>query len=69
MQRGKPINVWYQLPVTFRIDDKKTEEQNDENPIFVKVEQMPQYEGGTKALLKFLALLSKKMERLERLLY
>ena len=43
---GKPVRVKYNLPITFKLDDEESVHEH--------VEQMPEFPGGQKALLKFL---------------
>jgi len=43
---GKPVRVQYNLPITFKLDDVESVHEH--------VEQMPEFPGGQKALLKFL---------------
>ena len=43
---GKPVRVQYNLPITFKLDDVDS--------LYEHVEQMPEFPGGQKALLKFL---------------
>ncbi len=59
-QGGKPVPVWYMVPITFTIPSE-TQEAKIEQPTtsgeepFTAVEQMPQYPGGDVALLRFIA--------------
>lgn len=64
-QRGVAVRTKYTVPVTFRLDTPVKEisdvvvvayarDDNDEEPIFEIVEQMPQYPGGQEALMQFI---------------
>ena len=48
-QNGKTVKVSYNLPINFVIDDK------EEDQVFTVVEDMPEFPGGRKALLSYLA--------------
>ena len=52
MQRGKAVAVKYTVPITFRL--KSTVEEAKEETLTV-VDVMPQYPGGDRELLKFIA--------------
>ncbi len=52
MQRGKAVAVKYTVPITFRL--KSPEEETKEETLTV-VDVMPQYPGGDRELLKFIA--------------
>jgi TonB family protein len=55
---GKPVNVWYMLPVTFTLTPEEkgitSPEASGEAPLD-KPEQMPKYTGGKMELFKFIA--------------
>ena len=52
MQRGKAVAVKYTVPITFRL--KSPVEEAKEETLTV-VDVMPQYPGGDRELLKFIA--------------
>ena len=65
--KGKPVSVFFALPIVFNLESKNEdstpvkvekptgkENSNGDKPVFLGVEQMPQYKGGTKALYQFL---------------
>lgn len=59
-QRGEPVKVSYNLPINFALDndDKKVTIINvidDTDPVFTLVEVMPEFPGGKKALMQYLA--------------
>ncbi|BAX81378.1 M56 family metallopeptidase [Labilibaculum antarcticum] len=65
-QRGEAVNVSYTVPINFSLeDDKKIDEVNVAEPekdnlykgetVFVIVEEMPEYPGGSLALQKYIA--------------
>lgn len=57
---GKPVAVWYTLPITFKPKEgaQKTNTYGFDAPqdttVYRSVEQMPRYPGGEAALMKFL---------------
>jgi TonB family protein len=68
-QGGKPVPVWYMVPITFSLGPKNQlpvdslaqnqpftikSESNDDEP-YVIVEEMPEFPGGDKALLTYVA--------------
>ena len=65
-QNGQPVNVWFTLPITFKLDEAPNNIQIDESEdmsndtihnrelIFRHVEQMPEFPGGEAALMKFI---------------
>ena len=65
MMQGKPVDVWYTLPVSFRskADAKPASprtapaagESIAGDDAYTAVETMPRYEGGEAALMKFIA--------------
>lgn len=62
MQGGKPVNVWYMIPVTFppqpvSNETKLLQEVTPGEAPFEEgeVDKMPEYPGGVSALLKFIA--------------
>ena len=65
MMQGKPVDVWYTLPVSFRskADAKPASprtapaagESIAGDDAYTAVETMPRYEGGGAALMKFIA--------------
>ena len=62
-QRGEAVRVRFTLPVTFRLDgegskpvQKQVTVENAGEEIFSVVEQMPEYPGGERELMKFLAM-------------
>ncbi|MDP4271270.1 MAG: TonB family protein [Bacteroidota bacterium] len=48
-QKGKNVNVKYILPIRFSMDNNEKDDQ-----IYTTVDQMPEFPGGTNALMKFL---------------
>ncbi len=60
MQNGKPVNVWYNVPVTFSLSPEPEPKVQappkavTEKDVFVVVEEMPVYPGGNGALLEFI---------------
>ena len=62
-QKGEAVRVRFTLPVTFRLDgegskpvQKQVTVENAGEEIFSVVEQMPEYPGGERELMKFLAM-------------
>ena len=67
MQKGKPVRVNYMMPIFFKLDDgqpaksTKNEESSkpdmkpDKNGVYQIVEEMPQFPGGEKALMEYIA--------------
>ena len=62
IQRGKPVKVSFKLPVVFSLsnnnDDKEEEIEDskiDEDEVLIVVEQQPEFPGGVKLLMKYLA--------------
>jgi TonB family protein len=62
-QNGKPVAVWYTLPVTFKLqgnyESQIVTEQSSKNTkqtdvVYRSVEQMPQFPGGEAALMKYI---------------
>ena len=65
-QSGIRANVWFTLPITFKLDEAPSNLQTDESEdmandtihnreiIFRHVEQMPEFPGGEAALMKFI---------------
>ena len=65
-QSGIRANVWFTLPITFKLDEAPNNLQTDESEdiandtihnrelIFRHVEQMPEFPGGEAALMKFI---------------
>ena len=65
-QNGQPVNVWFTLPITFKLDEAPNNLQTDESEdmandtihnreiIFRHVEQMPEFPGGEAALMRFI---------------
>ncbi|PKQ60435.1 hypothetical protein BZG02_19425 [Labilibaculum filiforme] len=61
-QRGQAVNVAYTVPINFDFEDDTTKEEEERKAssdskgeqIFVKVEKMPQYPGGSEALLAYI---------------
>lgn len=66
-QGGKPVPVWYMVPITFSLGKKNQSpvdslaqnqpftiksQSNDDEP-YVVVEEMPEFPGGDEALLKY----------------
>ena len=59
---GEPVDVWFTIPVIFKLDNATNNLQTDESNatihnrelIFRHVEQMPEFPGGEAALMKFL---------------
>ena len=64
---GEPINAWFTLPITFKLDEAPNNLQTDESEdmdndtihnreIMLRpiMEQMPEFPGGQAALLKFI---------------
>lgn len=56
-KNGKPVSVWYALPITFRLSDddtpdSKTADKTEDTQI--KPEVMPQFPGGEMSMMKFL---------------
>ena len=64
---GKPVRVSYMMPLTFKLSDgqptkpaQKADGNNpnmkpDKNGVYQIVEEMPQYPGGEKALMEYIA--------------
>ena len=59
---GEPVDVWFTIPVIFKLDNATNNLQTDESNatihkreiIFRHVEQMPEFPGGEAALMKFI---------------
>ena len=57
---GKPVNVWYTLPITFKLAHNQVStitpstQGNDSDEVFRAVEQMPAFPGGDAALMKYI---------------
>lgn len=51
-QRGMPVSVKYTVPITFRLEDAAKMETND---YFTHVDKMPQFPGGDRKLLEYIA--------------
>jgi len=49
-QNGKNVAVWYNLPITFKLDGEKETDKK----VYTTVEKNPQFPGGDKALLEFI---------------
>ncbi|MEE4259504.1 MAG: M56 family metallopeptidase [Bacteroidales bacterium] len=49
MQRGQAVRVSYNLPISFKLDEK------DKDTIFTVVEEMPEFPGGTEALFAYIS--------------
>jgi TonB family protein len=63
-QGGKPVSVWYMVPITFALGDQKNpvmtapplpQEASSTDKIFMEVDEMPEFKGGDANLLKFIA--------------
>ena len=60
-QRGVPVRVSYTVPINFQLDSNQTntaasaEKTSSEEEVFVVVEEMPEFPGGTAALRQYLA--------------
>jgi TonB family protein len=57
-QEGKPVNVWYMVPVTFSLTPEAAGTISPESPgeaPFIQPEQMPQFPGGQQAMLMTIA--------------
>ena len=62
IQDGIPVNVWFTIPVIFKLDNATNNLQTDESNatihkrelIFRHVEQMPEFPGGQVELMKFI---------------
>ena len=64
MQRGEAVNVSFTIPITFKLQNPPKQEtvtnvqittaNTNEDQIFKVVEQMPEFPGGTTALMKYL---------------
>ncbi len=64
-QKGKEVNVSYTIPVMFALDGGKSKEttssvpakinEKGEKEVFIVVEEMPEYPGGSVELRKFIA--------------
>lgn len=63
-RRGVPIKTWFTLPVSFKLETASgaralspdsSIEQEPADKIYRVVEQMPEFEGGPAALLKYMA--------------
>ena len=62
IQNGIPVDVWFTIPVIFKLDNATNNLQTDESNatihkrelIFRHVEQMPEFPGGEAALMKFI---------------
>ena len=58
---GKPVAVWYNLPVSFKLQSPKRPVQakevptNAENETFIAVDEMPTFPGGIKALMEYIS--------------
>lgn len=50
---GKAVEYWFTIPVVFRLEDDL--KSSDENKIYHVVEQMPEFQGGPGAMLKFIS--------------
>ena len=61
LQRGKPVNVSFTLPIVFSISNKNADKEvevadseNVEDEVFVLVDKEPEFPGGKNALLRYL---------------
>lgn len=59
-QRGKAVRVSFNLPIRFKLDEKKTAKNITritviDDSVFTVVEDMPEYPGGFEAMSAFLA--------------
>ena len=50
MHEGKAVNVKFTIPVAFKL----TNESVDENGVYMKCDQMPEYPGGMQECMKYL---------------
>jgi TonB family protein len=48
VQKGQKVNVSFNLPIRFKLDDKPAQE------VFTEVEQLPTYRGGNEALYQYI---------------
>ncbi|MFB6341537.1 TonB family protein [Saccharicrinis sp. FJH62] len=65
VQRGKMVRVSFMLPINFVLNDGKSKSEKltiiedkpavDENVVFQIVEQMPEFPGGSDAMMKFIS--------------
>ena len=57
MQGGKPVDVWYMVPITFVLPKDATETANSlaSTTPFVVVEDMPEFPGGSEMMLTWIA--------------
>ena len=53
LQDGKAVRVRYTLPVQFALQGKKAEA--DKGQVFERLDDMPDYPGGMKAMMQFLS--------------
>ena len=52
--KGKPVRVNYVLPISFKLDESATTAKKSNEKIYETPETMPEYVGGTEAMIKYL---------------
>lgn len=54
-QRGKEVSVYYTLPITFRLPGKAEENQKEPSDVLSIADKMPEFPGGMRKLMEYLA--------------
>ena len=57
-QKGKAVNVKFTLPINFKLDGKQSMDETTEDEevlVFRVVDDMPEFQGGEKAMRKYIA--------------
>ena len=54
MNKGKAVRVSYVLPISFKLDESATTAKKTDANIYDTPETMPEYIGGTEAMIKYL---------------
>lgn len=52
--KGKPVRVYYVLPISFKLDESATTAKKTNEKIYDTPETMPEYVGGMDAMIKYL---------------
>ena len=52
--KGKPVRVSYVLPISFKLDESAMTAKKSNEKIYETPETMPEYVGGTEAMIKYL---------------
>ncbi len=54
MMKGKPVRVYYVLPVFFKLEEGATTTKKTDEKIYDTPETMPEYVGGMEAMIKYM---------------